>query len=72
MSASPPRRVDSSPLHTGNKPQPIESGAKRKRVSQEHIDALIIKARADWSEDAKKGLFRKAPPRLSENPTPLN
>lgn len=54
MSASPPRRVDSSPLHTGNKPQPIESGAKRKRVSQEHIDALIIKARADWSEDAKK------------------
>ncbi|MBX3719823.1 MAG: hypothetical protein KF898_09270 [Parachlamydiales bacterium] len=59
MSASFPRRVDSPSLHEGIQSQPIESGAKRKRVSQEHIDALIIKAKEDWEKDAKR--------RVSEN-----
>jgi len=66
MSASFPRRVDSPPLHTGIQSQPIESGAKRKRVSQEHIDALIIKAKEDWEKDAKRRASDNSQTRFSQ------
>jgi hypothetical protein len=69
MSASFPRRVDSPPLHTGTQSQPIESGAKRKRVSQEHIDALIIKAKEDWEKDAKRRASDNSQTQFSQEQT---
>lgn len=55
MSASLPSRLGCAPDTRFESHSQTDEPVKRKRViSQEHIDALIIKAKAAWAEDAEK------------------
>ncbi|MBS0652182.1 MAG: hypothetical protein JSR39_01505 [Verrucomicrobia bacterium] len=55
MSASSTPRLGAAPdTRFESHSRPAESTKRKRSISQEQIDALIIKARADWAEDAKK------------------
>lgn len=75
MSALPPKRASLPIQHTETQPQPIEKAVKRKRLTQDHIEALILKAKEDWANEAKKAEseFSSPPPTKKardQEPTP--